>query len=113
VPTDAPWPGIWYDLHKLPETIDLLLIDGPPWTIHPCVRGAAERLFDRIVPGGAVMLDDAARPGERIVAALWKQRWPGFEWRLLAGIKGTLFGLKRVLIQYIAAGYCAFAINNW
>jgi predicted O-methyltransferase YrrM len=113
VPADAPWPGLWYDLHKLPETIDLLLIDGPPWTIHPLVRGAAERLFERISPGGAVMLDDAARPGERIVAVLWKQRWPDFDWQLLSGVKGTLFGLKKALIQYIAAGYCAFAINNW
>jgi hypothetical protein len=113
VPAEAPWPGLWYDLQKLPDTIDLLLIDGPPWTIHPFVRGSAERLFDRIAPGGTIMLDDAARPGERWIAALWKRRWPDFEWRLLTGIKGTLVGIKRIVIQYIAVGYCTFAVNSW
>ena len=32
----------------LPGRTRLLLIDGPPWTLHPFVRGAAEVLFDRI-----------------------------------------------------------------
>jgi hypothetical protein len=58
--------------------IDLLVIDGPPWTLNPFVRGRAEVLFDRIVPGGMVLLDDAARPGERVVAQRWKRDWPGF-----------------------------------
>lgn len=111
VPADAPWPGLWYDLHKLPDRIDLLLIDGPPWTIHPFVRGSAERLFDRMTPGGTVMLDDAARPGERIVKALWQRRWPGFEWRLKIGIKGTLVGIKRTAIQYIGVGYSILMVN--
>jgi hypothetical protein len=57
------WPGRWYDLPGLPDRIDLLIIDGPPWTIHPHVRGAAEALFDRLSPGGMVLLDDASRPG--------------------------------------------------
>lgn len=113
VPSNPPWPGLWYDLGRVPETIDLLLIDGPPWTIHPEVRGAAEQLFDRIAPGGAVMLDDAARPGERIVAMRWKQRWRDFDWQLLSGIKGTLLGIRKTLIQYIGVGYSIFLINNW
>ena len=90
------WPGLWYETPALPERIDLLLIDGPPWTIHPLTRGNAEGLFDRIAPGGTVMLDDAARPGERIVARGWKRRWPDFDWRLeTGGTKGTLVGTRR------------------
>lgn len=111
VPSDAPWPGLWYDLHKLPERIDLLLIDGPPWTIHPLVRGSAERLFERLAPGGTVMLDDAARPGERIVKAFWQRRWPNFEWRLHQGIKGTLVGIKKAMIQYIGIS-CSILMAN-
>ena len=89
------WPGIWYDHGSLPAQIDLLLVDGPPWTIHPFVRGAAESLFDRIPIGGVVMLDDAARPGERVVARKWRRRWPGFDFRLVhAGTKGTLVGTR-------------------
>lgn len=91
----AGWPGLWYALTDLPETIELLLIDGPHWTLHPFVRGAAEILFDRIPVGGIVMLDDAARLGERVVARRWKRKWPGFEWRLEPGIKGTLVGVRR------------------
>jgi predicted O-methyltransferase YrrM len=89
------WRDLWYDLDGVPETIDLLLIDGPPWTIHPMVRARAECLFDRIPPGGLVILDDAARPGERIVAAGWKAHWPQFDWAFEPTIKGMLTGVRR------------------
>jgi len=89
------WPGFWYETGPLPESIDLLVIDGPPWTIHPFVRGAADGLFDRIAVGGVVLLDDAARPGERIVAQRWRKKWPNFSFRLVhAGTKGTLIGTR-------------------
>lgn len=90
------WPGRWYALEEVPETIDLLIIDGPPWAIHPIGRGAAECLFDRLSPGGMVLLDDAARPGERIVAQRWQARWPDIEFSRLPGsTKGTLLGIRK------------------
>ena len=90
------WPGLWYDHGKLPRDIDLLLVDGPPWTVHPLTRGAAATLFDNIAPGGTIMLDDAARPGERLVARRWKKRRPDFDFRLWkGGTKGTLIGTRR------------------
>jgi predicted O-methyltransferase YrrM len=89
------WPGLWYRPGKLPNRIDFMLVDGPPWTIHPLTRGAADSLFDRIPIGGTVMLDDGARPGERIVARRWRKRWPGFEFKLVnSGTKGTLVGVR-------------------
>jgi predicted O-methyltransferase YrrM len=95
-PAPGDWPGYWYDIAALPDRIDMLVIDGPPWTIHPQVRGAAECLFDRISPGGVVLLDDGARPGERILLQRWRQRWPDFEFRLdLSGAKGTVIGIRR------------------
>jgi predicted O-methyltransferase YrrM len=89
------WPGTWYSLSDVPESIDLLIIDGPPWVVHPFVRGAADMLFDRLSPGGIVLLDDASRPGERVIARKWRQRWPqmSFE-RVTRSIKGTLVGRK-------------------
>jgi hypothetical protein len=43
------------------------------------------------------MLDDAARPGERIVARRWRREWPDFDWKLLkGGTKGTLVGRRRL-----------------
>jgi predicted O-methyltransferase YrrM len=89
------WPGLWYQHGPLPDRIDLLVVDGPPWTIHPLTRGAADGLFDRIAVGGTVMLDDAARPGERLVARRWRKRWPNFAFRLdKSGSKGTLVGTR-------------------
>jgi predicted O-methyltransferase YrrM len=94
---NAEWPGLWYDHGPIEPGIDLLLIDGPPWTIHPFTRGAAASLFGLIAPGGTVMLDDAARPGERIVARRWRREWPDFDWQLLkGGTKGTLVGRRRL-----------------
>lgn len=89
------WPGLWYDHGRLPRPIDLMLIDGPPWTIHPMTRGAAASLFDHIAPGGTVLLDDAARPGERLVARRWRKARPDFDFRLWkGGTKGTLIGTR-------------------
>ena len=90
------WPGLWYDHGDLPDGIDFMLVDGPPWSIHPMTRGAAETLFARIAPGGTVMLDDAARPGERLVARRWRKQHPEFDFRLWkGGSKGTLIGTRR------------------
>ena len=89
------WPGLWYDHGPMPAGIDLMLIDGPPWTIHPLTRGGAASLFDHVSPGGTVMLDDGARPGERFVARRWRRLRPDFDFTLLAnGTKGTLVGRK-------------------
>jgi len=88
----SSWGSVWYDLSAVPQEIDLLVIDGPPWTLNPFVRGRAETLFDRIVPGGMVLLDDAARPGERVVASRWRRNWPDFRFTLMPGAKGTLVG---------------------
>ncbi|WP_420143314.1 class I SAM-dependent methyltransferase [Sphingobium sp.] len=92
----ADWPGRWYSIDQLPERIDLIIIDGPPWSVHPLVRGAADSLFARLSPHGVVLLDDAARPGERLVARRWRKRWPHIDFRLMKdGTKGTLVGRRR------------------
>lgn len=94
-PAPGGWPGAWYALEDVPERIDLLVIDGPPWAVHPYVRGAAEVLFERLSPGAVVLLDDGARPGERIVAARWRRRWPDIDFRRVPGsTAGTLMGRK-------------------
>lgn len=89
------WPGFWYVLDRVPARIDVLVIDGPPWTIHPLVRGAAETLFDRIAIGGRIFMDDAARPGERVIARNWQKKWKDFAFRYdPRGTKGTLIGTR-------------------
>ena len=95
-PPHSGWPGLWYEHGTLADPIDLLVIDGPPWTIHPLTRGNASCLFGHIAPGGAVFLDDGARPGERLVAWRWKRDHPDFSFTLRkGGTKGTLVGIKQ------------------
>lgn len=92
-PPPGDWPGLWYQLADLPADIGLLVIDGPPWALHPLVRGAAESLFPRLADGATILLDDAARPGERLVARRWQKRWPQIEFAFdQSGTKGTLIG---------------------
>lgn len=89
------WPSRWYDHGALPDSIDMLIVDGPHWAVHPFVRGAADSLFNNITRGGIVILDDAARPGERIVAQRWRRRWTDFEFSYVkAGTKGALIGRR-------------------
>jgi predicted O-methyltransferase YrrM len=97
--TEPPgdWPGLWYSLSDIPAAIDLLVIDGPPWALHPLVRGAAESLFPRLTDHARVLLDDAARPGERLVAHRWRKRWPMLRFAFdRRGAKGTLIGMPRI-----------------
>lgn len=93
LPAPAPWKGGWYATQSLPERIDFIVVDGPHWGVHPFARGAAEILFDRLPVGGTVMLDDGARPGERVILARWRRRWPHMRFALVhAGPKGTVVG---------------------
>jgi predicted O-methyltransferase YrrM len=96
-PSPDGWPGHWYQLEDVPVTIDLLVVDGPPWAIHPHVRGAAASLFPRLRPGGRVLLDDAARLGERVVARRWRKEHRNMRFTLDSkGAKGTLLGQKLI-----------------
>jgi predicted O-methyltransferase YrrM len=89
------WGADWYRLAELPASIDLLVVDGPPWSVHPFIRGAAEKLFPLLSSRGVILLDDAARPGERIVAARWRRDWKEFAFELEAGgTKGMLRGTR-------------------
>jgi hypothetical protein len=82
-------------LSDVPAEIDLLIVDGPPWALHPHVRGAAASLFPHLRPGGRVLLDDAARPGERVVARRWRKEHHNMDFTLDSqGAKGTLLGHK-------------------
>ncbi len=89
------WPGLWYDTGALAPGIDLMIVDGPPWTVHPMTRAGAGSLFALLSPGGTVILDDAARPGERLVAGAWRKAFPWMSFRYWGGgAKGTLIGTR-------------------
>jgi hypothetical protein len=94
----APLGGdpTWYDLHgsdRLPDEVDLLVVDGPPAFDpgHGTRRAPALPWFiDRLVPGATVILDDIDRDGEREVLSRWEQ---SSGWRFtLDPLTGTATG---------------------
>jgi len=85
--------GSWYDHGELPQGIDLLVIDGPPaWREAEAEsRGsAAPAAFAKLAPGGVVLLDDAARPGEQRVVERWRREYAQLSFDWMATQKGTL-----------------------
>jgi predicted O-methyltransferase YrrM/glycosyltransferase involved in cell wall biosynthesis len=85
----------WYDIPagSLPdEPIDLLVVDGPPGSIDPTGLArwpALPALLDRLAPGAAVFVDDAARDGERKMVDRWVGEIPGWRVAVLATERGT------------------------
>lgn len=80
----------WYDTAALPvRGLDLLIIDGPPGFLRRHARyPALPLLFDRLADGCAVFLDDAARPDEREIVAMWQAEFPGVRHEYLATERG-------------------------
>ena len=54
---------------------DFVLVDGPPWFYGR--DGAIPTAIAHLAPGAIVVLDDAARLGERRTVARWLQSYPG------------------------------------
>ena len=95
-PPAKGWPGLFYNMDHVEPGIDLMIIDGPHWTLHPMTRGAADQLFPKLADTATILLDDASRPGERLVARKWRRKWPNIDFKLwTGGEKGTLIGTKR------------------
>ncbi|MCU7918357.1 MAG: class I SAM-dependent methyltransferase [Candidatus Thiodiazotropha sp. (ex Epidulcina cf. delphinae)] len=68
----------WYAIDKIPEKgIDMLVIDGPSGFIQKHSRYPALPVcYSRLSEGCRIYLDDAARPDEREIVALWQARYP-------------------------------------
>ena len=67
---------------RVPDGIDLLLIDGPPGYGDGMSHSrypAMPALADRMAPNAMVFLDDADREPEREIVARWSEALP--EWK--------------------------------
>jgi predicted O-methyltransferase YrrM len=77
----------WYDLSKLDaaERFDLIVVDGPPsWKGDSHARlPALYRLEKHLAENGVLVLDDAARPGERSIAEQWQRDFPALHFRMV------------------------------
>ena len=81
----------WYDISSLDkiESIDLLIIDGPPIKLGRNARyPAIPFLFDKLSDNAIILLDDARRKNERETIKLWKNEYNCFEFRYIENDKG-------------------------
>jgi predicted O-methyltransferase YrrM len=84
---------LWYSIADLDldAPVDLLVIDGPPYHVHPLARyPAVPLLIDRLAPDACVLLDDASRPEELRIAKLWQAEFPELGFTKLDAEKGAL-----------------------
>ncbi|MEN8180709.1 MAG: class I SAM-dependent methyltransferase, partial [Pseudomonadota bacterium] len=72
---------LWYATRKIPDQpIDMLVIDGPSGFIQKNSRyPALPMLYPRLADGCRVFLDDAARPDEQEIVAMWQAAYPELE----------------------------------
>jgi predicted O-methyltransferase YrrM len=82
----------WYE--GLPEklkgvSIDLVIVDGPPGTLHPHARRPALDILKPYLSEGAVLLlDDAGRPAEQATLRIWEQSHPDMKLTFTKAGKG-------------------------
>lgn len=83
---------LWYDTESLSEidTIDMLIIDGPP-----AIEGGMSRypalplLFERLGDNAVILLDDGRREGEKKAIELWIKEYDCLSSEYVLTEKGT------------------------
>ena len=82
----------WYEISALSDInqIDLLFIDGPPGSKDEKARHPVlAQCLSKLSPKAVIVIDDAARDGERALAEMFLQALPGYELEFLNHEKGT------------------------
>ncbi len=82
---------LWYDfkLAQLPQSIDLLVIDGPPRRIQKFARfPALPLLYDHLSDGAHLYLDDSSRKDEQGVIKKWRELYPSMGYTFFANDSG-------------------------
>jgi|SRR5882757_5472166 len=84
----------WYDLSSLApaERFDLIIVDGPPaWRGDKMARlPALYRLRQHLSDNGVLVLDDASRGGETLIALQWQRDFPDLHFRMVQIGRGLL-----------------------
>ncbi len=82
----------WYDLADLDkdQRFDLIVVDGPPaWHGDSMARlPALYQLRRQLSDNGVLVLDDAARSGERAIAEQWRRDFPDLHFRMVQSGRG-------------------------
>ena len=83
-------PYSWYSTNDIPdESIDMLVIDGPPGFLQKNSRyPAIPLLFEKFSRHCVVFLDDAAREDEKEIVELWKNEHSDIEHEFIETERG-------------------------
>ena len=84
---------LWYSIHPsdMNGPVDLLLIDGPPYHVHPLARyPAVPVMLPYMTANAVIILDDANRPEELHIIDLWAAEFPELSMEKLDTEKGGL-----------------------
>jgi len=88
----------WYDIDikKIPDKIDMLIIDGPPaGTGFEARYPALPFLIDYLADDAIVIMDDGIRQDEKDICAHWVEEYPEFKSEYIETEKGV-FILKKI-----------------
>lgn len=83
-PLEEREPGgpLWYgglEARLGQQALDLVLVDGPPGSLHPRSRQPAlDRLKSNLGPEAVLFLDDASRETEKAIVEAWRSAHPEF-----------------------------------
>jgi len=72
---------LWYDLDclNIQDTIDILIVDGPPAAIQPLARyPALPLLYNHLSEDVVIIMDDGIRQDEKDIAERYKNEFPSF-----------------------------------
>lgn len=84
---------LWYDTQVIEplDSIDLLVVDGPPGHIQPLARyPALPVMYERLRSGGVILFDDTDRKDEQEILRLWRQEFESFSFEDRRTEKGAV-----------------------
>jgi len=105
----------WYDLEKLDniQSIDLLIIDGPPVNNNSLARyPALPILYKALNDNAIILIDDANRIGEKKILDLWLQEFDDLEVKLIDAEKGAIILQKISTEKHIYSDKSKVAIAS-
>ena len=93
---------LWYDWEsvrtKLPDKIDLLLVDGPPRNIGKLARYPAMATMNALLSEDAIIVvDDSASPAMKETIQRWMAEFPGLDYKETGSKRGVAI-LRRTFI---------------
>jgi predicted O-methyltransferase YrrM len=89
---------LWYDVQPIEdlESIDMLIIDGPPWDTQALARyPALPILFGRLSRNAVILMDDGFRQDEQEIVDRWRQHFEAFVAERIDTEKGAVILRRR------------------